>query len=267
MSSETARSGEVAVLEDDEDILSVLGRDPGWTAYAISDIEPPFRAHSRFVGLRGTERIEALVLLFRTPGFVSLLPYGTPEGVHRVLGSLPDLPTSVFVAFGEEHAGVLEDRFRLDVWWMHRMVASAADVAWPDPAVRTRRLTTGDLAAVETLYGHWESTFFQPMLLETGIYHGVYDRDMLVSIAGTHTRSARFRLGTIGGVFTHPEYRGRGLAKAVTAAVARSLIEEGAQLLVLNVKQDNQPALAAYRSLGFRIHRPYLEGHAYRRDG
>jgi predicted GNAT family acetyltransferase len=69
-------------------------------------------------------------------------------------------------------------------------------------------------------------------------------------------------LATIGGVFTHPEYRGRGLARGVTGAVARDLVDAGVQLLALNVKQDNVPAIAAYRALGFTVHRPYLEGHA-----
>lgn len=245
--------------------MRLLGRDPAWAAYAISDLEPPFRASSRFIGLRRDGNIEALVLLFRTPGFISLLPYGTSAGVAELLRSLSALPERFFVAFGEEHYQTLADCFQLDVWGMYRMAASPGNLLPPAAPVATIRLTRADLEAVEELYGHWESTFFQPMLLETGIYQGVYRGDRLVSIAGTHTKSARFRLGTIGGVFTHPRYRGRGLAKAVTAAVARCLVEEGIELLVLNVKRDNGPALAAYRALGFRVHRPYLEGHACRK--
>jgi uncharacterized protein len=57
----------------------------------------------------------------------------------------------------------------------------------------------------------------------------------------------------VGGVWTPPELRGRGYARAVVAGsllVARS---EGALLAVLFTGEENRSARAAYEALGFRV--------------
>ena len=41
----------------------------------------------------------------------------------------------------------------------------------------------------------------------------------------------------------------------------------GARDVVLNVRQDNGPAVAVYRRLGYHVHAPYFEGPAVRRAG
>ena len=51
-------------------------------------------------------------------------------------------------------------------------------------------------------------------------------------------------------MLTHVDYRGRGFATAVTGAVTAELLRTCDQV-VLNVRSDNPPALAAYRRLGY----------------
>jgi predicted GNAT family acetyltransferase len=55
----------------------------------------------------------------------------------------------------------------------------------------------------------------------------------------------------VGGVWTPPAWRGRGFARAV---VAGSLLEArvgGARRSILFTENDNEPAQAAYRALGY----------------
>jgi predicted GNAT family acetyltransferase len=102
-------------------------------------------------------------------------------------------------------------------------------------------------------------------MIENGIYYGARDGARLVAVAGTHVISRHRRIGAIGGVLTHPDYRGRGLATATTGAVARALVDQGINLIILNVRADNAPAVAAYSRLGFRPWRRFTEGRASRR--
>lgn len=56
----------------------------------------------------------------------------------------------------------------------------------------------------------------------------------------------------IGGVYTVPEYRNRGLARAVVAASLLAAQQRGIEGAVLFTGEHNYPAQAAYQSLGFR---------------
>lgn len=58
--------------------------------------------------------------------------------------------------------------------------------------------------------------------------------------------------GDITNVATHPDHRGRGYAKAVLSALLAEAKAVGLVRLFLEVRASNAPALALYRSLGFR---------------
>ena len=68
----------------------------------------------------------------------------------------------------------------------------------------------------------------------------------------------------VGNVLTHADFRGRGFAKLTTSAVTQELLRTCDQV-VLNVRADNPPALAAYRALGYREYCRFEERLAHRR--
>ena len=53
-------------------------------------------------------------------------------------------------------------------------------------------------------------------------------------------------------IFVRPEYRGRGIGKALLATVAAKAVERGYARLEWAVLNWNQPAIGFYRSLGAR---------------
>ena len=57
----------------------------------------------------------------------------------------------------------------------------------------------------------------------------------------------------VGGVYTPPELRGRGLARAVVGGALAVARDEGVPLAVLFTDVANEPARRAYLALGFRI--------------
>ncbi len=56
----------------------------------------------------------------------------------------------------------------------------------------------------------------------------------------------------VGGVYTPPEARGRGYARAVVAAALQDARAEGADTGILFTDDDNAPAQKAYLAIGFR---------------
>ncbi len=69
-------------------------------------------------------------------------------------------------------------------------------------------------------------------------------------------------------LYVTPQHRGRGIGKALLAALARLAVEGGCQRLEWDVLTWNEPALAVYRRLGAAIkhdwHVMRLEGEALR---
>jgi predicted GNAT family acetyltransferase len=62
-----------------------------------------------------------------------------------------------------------------------------------------------------------------------------------------------FGLLQVGGIFTPPEYRSRGYATRLLTAFAHFHLNAlGAKRIVLQVGDDNLPALRAYEKVGFR---------------
>ncbi len=86
-------------------------------------------------------------------------------------------------------------------------------------------------------------------LLSNLTYYGIFINDELVSIANTYVRTKELWL--VGSVYTKPEFRGRGYAKAVTSAVTEVAIKAGAKA-ALHVREGNIPAIKAYERIGYR---------------
>ena len=254
----------VEELRDDLAIAAFLEGQRLWTAYALCDLEPAYRRYARYLGALRDGHIVATVLLYAAPGFHGLLPFGDNDGVAAILTTSPELPTLPFLLAGEEHLRAVELRYHVNrPWPMWRMAVRAAGFSPPATIASAVRLSVDDLPAMEELYGtERNSALYDAATVEHGVYFGVYEAESLVAAAGTHAWSRTHRIGAVGGVFTRPDRRGRGLAQSTTGAVTQKLLELGVEDVVLNVRADNAPALRCYERLGFTTVRSYLEGQA-----
>lgn len=61
----------------------------------------------------------------------------------------------------------------------------------------------------------------------------------------------------INAVQTHPDFRRRGIARALMAALTAWAGDQGAEQLYLQVEEDNEPAQRLYAGLGFAFAYPY----------
>ncbi len=185
----------------------------------------------------------------------TVILYGELGGVP--LYEVLRLKSLVWVPFNEypsierellKYGDVSNERVMLD------MVATPDTFPWDATyAAECVKLKPSD---IDTLQEFWDSVgarIPREVLLEAlndHVCYGVFIDGKLVSVARTYVRTPH--VWVVGGVFTHPDFRGRGFAKAVTAAVTREALLSGAYAL-LHVREDNYPAIRAYRRIGYEL--------------
>ncbi|MGH8252941.1 MAG: GNAT family N-acetyltransferase [Steroidobacteraceae bacterium] len=84
--------------------------------------------------------------------------------------------------------------------------------------------------------------------IELGDYFGYFEGDRLVAMAGERMQAGLFR--EISGVCTHPEYQGRGLARALMMKLLELQRSRG-ETPFLHVMSANTGARKLYESMGF----------------
>ena len=95
-------------------------------------------------------------------------------------------------------------------------------------------------------------------MLETRKYFGCFIEDKLVTAAGVHVYSKKYKIAVLGNIATYEKFRSQGLAIKVTAALVRELAGESL-LVTLNVNSDNETAINCYSKLGFEKTHEYEE--------
>ena len=143
-------------------------------------------------------------------------------------------------------------------WFLDMAVDEGSFKPHRAPGVRVRSLSPlrrSDVESLARLRGI--SLERAESLTRTLRYHGLFVGERLVSVAGSCIRMPT--AWVVCDVYTHPEFRGRGYAKAVTSSVVGSALSAGA-LALLHVEEDNRAAVRAYEALGFKVvaRRPWL---------
>jgi predicted GNAT family acetyltransferase len=83
-----------------------------------------------------------------------------------------------------------------------------------------------------------------------GTFRGIRIGGRLAAMAGERLRFPGYT--EVSGVCTHPEFRGRGLARRLSAAVAARIEARGEQPF-LHAWKTNHSAISLYEQLGFRL--------------
>ena len=87
---------------------------------------------------------------------------------------------------------------------------------------------------------------------------GVRDGDTLIACAAD--TSATTGVGHLSSIAVHPSARGRGLGRAVTAALTRQLFDDGCDLVTLGMYADNSTGRAMYDALGYADEHRFTSG-------
>lgn len=129
-------------------------------------------------------------------------------------------------------------------------------IGWPaDSPLRGAeivRLGAADVPAMMALTALTKPGPFATRTHELGTFLGIRAGGELVAMTGERMKPGKFTEMTA--VCVHPDYRGRGYAQALLAAVARQ-IEARGEIPFLHVFSHNHSAIALYRRQGMRIRR------------
>lgn len=131
-----------------------------------------------------------------------------------------------------------------------QMIGSPADSSLRDAEIVP--LGAADVPAMMALTELTKPGPFALRTHELGTFLGIRSGGELVAMTGERMKPGRFVEMTA--VCVHPEYRGRGYAQALLAAVARR-IEARGEIPFLHVFSNNTSAIALYLRQGMRIRR------------
>ena len=252
----------VVSLHDTGEIERYLRQNALIHLYELGDLDDFFWQYTTWYALKEGEHIQSLLLLYSAINPPVLLAISENLLALRTLlqASIHLLPPRFYAHLSGDLSALLAAHFGVDSHGLHFKMA-LTDVSRPG-AIDTSEvipLTVENLDELQALYRvSYPVNSFDPRMLETGHYYGVRRDSMLVSVAGVHVYSPRYRVGVVGNVTTHPAYRGKGLGTTVCARLCKELLHT-VDHVGLNVKADNIPAIASYKRLGFEVVGEYEE--------
>ena len=230
--------------------------------YSIGDLDDFFWPYTTWYGLKTDGNIEAVVLVYTGLSVPAVLAIsGEPAVMEGLLKSiehllpyrfyshlspgLEDVMSSyeIIKTYGEHYKMALKDKTLLARYDCSEVV----------------QLNKKDLDEIQTLYREsYPGNWFDPRMLDTRKYFGLWEDNRLASIAGIHVYSPQYQVAALGNITTLPAFRNRGYGKRVTVKLCQSLLQEGIAI-GLNVKADNFSATACYEKIGFEIIASYGE--------
>jgi ribosomal protein S18 acetylase RimI-like enzyme len=243
-------------LTSKPEIRRLLNIDREWSLYALADLDDGMLEHCDWWACG-----DSLALVFRALPIRPIFVLGDAASTRKLLTGLPE--TTGYLNLKPHQltgaAGIFGFRERHE---MRRMFLEEPNLQ----SGTTEPLTGKDRERIERLYatGDGGGIAFAPFQLDTGCFRAVRREGELVAVAGVHVVSHNESVAAVGNIFTHPEYRGQGLAQRVTSGVVRALKDAGIRTIGLNVEHTNMAAIRAYERLGFRTHFNYYEGVADR---
>ncbi len=253
---------EVRSTRDRYMLAEFLGRDRLFAAYAICDLDEREFPRTRWGVALDRGRPQSVVLEYLGLSPQPLFAMGDAHGITAILREVIK-PRAAYLAGSLDAIDAAAHVYRVDPgpsmvrMWVDRTTFR------PAPAAATR-LVPSDIGELNRLYDLGLTSWLPAESVAHGVYFGIRVSGRLVAAAGTHVISRDMRLAAVGNVMTHRDFRNRGYAKVVTGAVTQELLRLCDQV-VLTVRSDNPPALAAYRALGYRDHTLFEERLVHRR--
>jgi ribosomal protein S18 acetylase RimI-like enzyme len=250
---------EYSQLSDRNQIEDYLNTHPGLFVYSLGDLEDNLWPYTKWFGAIEGGEITAICMVFTKYDPPLVQAISEPDNhainglVSAISGYLPDRARVHFSDATDKAFAETYQRVNLVSGW--KMALSDRSRLAEVDISPVQKLGLGDVESLERLYqsAHGESDgshLFTKSMLDIGPYFGMKIDDQVVSAAGVHVFSPHFGVAAIANVATRTDVRGRGFAQSVTARLCQELITS-VEHIGLNVEGTNEPALRAYKRIGF----------------
>lgn len=258
------RTVTVRRLADRRRIHELLEKSRAFNAYALAHLQGSLFPLATF---HVAESNGSTAVLMQARGGLGPAThvFGDPKLVPALVQLHPGARGSMLTC-QPDHIDPLLEAFNL---WrpqtMLRMRVERGTFAPPADRGPVRRLLAADGPELNRLYSlEGDGITYSGKHIRDGLYFGALHRGKVVAAAGTHIYARGARVAVIGNVFTHPDFRGRGLATACTAAATAQALED-CDLVVLSVDPANRSARHVYDGLGYQETGRIVEATATRR--
>ncbi len=250
---------------DDRDALAArLQPDRYNAAYALAQLDDDAWEDAEFLVCRTPNGDATLCHSRGGLGYATTLS-GPADGIKAMLQLHPGFPNT-FAISDPHHCEALGSVYSFrHISRMMRMLVTR-DSFRPNNR-EAQPMLGAHVDLLNRLYNaEGDPTHYRREHISDGCYWGVVDEERLVAVAGTHAIGRTHSIAILGNVFTHPRFRGRGHATTATSAVTAALLEQVDEV-VLSVDPQNEPAIHAYRKLGYVQVGEIIEASATRHTG
>ena len=266
----------ISEIDDFEQIEKFLRNDQDYAAYALGDLAPAYIDKTTWYIASQSGEIDALALIYT----------GLDPNVLFLMGKMPAMsalllhglgPETIFFAAPVACSDLLSNIYNIEyVYSMHRMRVTSGtfipyekkDDSVPEPILLTEDHMESLVKLQKLASKHdereWSDVALTTDMLKAGFYYGIFEKDELIAAGGTHIIAHEIGVATLGNVVTHPDRRREGLGTLISSTVTSALLEAEFKLVVLNVRQNNGPAIRVYRKLGYKRVAEFIEGEATR---
>ena len=233
-------------------------------AYHIGDLDDFYFSDCKWFGLEENEQLIEVILLYTGLKIPTLLIFGSTEKIpYLIEGIIDKLPDRFYCHYQENFHKFFESDYHMTFLGTHLKMKFQGELAKLSniDINETVPLKEDDEPYLLSLYqASYPDGYFIPYMLKTGKYYGVKAEKKIVSVAGVHVFSSLYSIAVLGNITTHPNFRGRGLAKKCIVRLLKSF-DGVIDTIGLNVRKDNHIALQLYEKLGFNIHSTYREAY------
>ena len=238
-------------IKDKDTLYNRFVEDIFLFAYHIGDLDDFYFSDCRWYGLEENGQLVEVVLLYTGLKIPTLLIFGSSEKIpYLVEQIIVELPDCFYCHYQGDFHKIFESQYQMKFLGTHlkmKYQGELANLSTIDTS-ETIRLTREDEQNLLSLYQEsYPEGYFLPYMLKSGKYYGVKVDRKIISVAGVHVFSPLYNIAVLGNITTHPNFRGRGLAKKCTSQLLKSFDGEVDQI-GLNVKKDNIIALQLYEN-------------------